>query len=66
MAVLPGKQVEVDEMRVDGMRPATAAVHELPELHGAMRRPGENAVVDVSECGAVDLPFALPGGLSVM
>jgi len=51
--------LEVNEMNMDGMGPAAAFVLEFPEFDGASGWPGEDAVVDVVEGDAVDLPFAL-------
>lgn len=52
------QDLEVDEVHVDGVRPAAAAVDKVPDLDRVARRPGEDAVVDVAKRHAVDLPLA--------
>lgn len=57
-AARPRQHLEVDEVHVHGVRPAAAAVDEVPHLDGVAGGLGEDAVVDVAEGHAVDLPLA--------
>ena len=54
--------LKVDEMDVNGMGPAAAAVFELPQLHLTAGWLCQDSVVYVSEGDAVDRPFAVPMG----
>lgn len=51
--------LEVDEVDVNWMGPAAAAILELPQLHLTARRPCQDPVIYVGEGDAIDRPFAV-------
>ncbi|KAL2284811.1 hypothetical protein FJTKL_08640 [Diaporthe vaccinii] len=59
VAIRPREDTEVNQMNMDGMRPAIAGVLQLPDLGCASWHLGENPIVDIGKDDVINLPLAV-------